>query len=189
MKRRVIWGSALAAGVPAAFASTAGAQETPKWSDIDCGQTKLVTPAGLRCRSTQEYSGGSRIASGSNAGGSTKEWATLGTVNGRRVYYYAKEALAEKSSVFPYVLVDGIKSLSPQGKGATDFSAPQPAGGGEFVRFTSATGDACVGARKEGPTRKLGFHWILFATECAPKGKAISDGEIPDFVASFDFRA
>jgi len=169
------------------FAPGAGAQETPIWSDIDCSQSKLVAPAGLRCRATQEYSGGSRVASGSGAGGISRDWAMIGTINGSKLYYFGKEALTSKSSIFPYVLADGVKSLSPQGKGATGFSAPAQSAGGNYLRFKSAAGESCIGILKEGSARPKGFKWILIASKCVPVGKSIPDPDITSFIAAADF--
>jgi hypothetical protein len=168
-------------------AAGAEAQEKPIWSDIECGQSKLVAPTGLKCRATQEYSGGSRLASGSGPNGISRDWAAFGTVNGNRFYYFGKEAISARSSVFPYVLVDAIRSLSPQGRNATGFSSPEQMDRADYLRFTSAAGAACIAVRKEGPARKLGFEWIVIATECAQSGKSMSGEELRTFVAGADF--
>jgi len=188
MNLRALEAAMSAVALLVGIASSATAQETPVWSDIDCTQSKLVTPPGLKCRSTQEYSGGSRVASGSSANGMTRNWNALGTVNGSKVFFLGKEAVAMRSSVFPYVLADGVKTLSPQGKGAADFSSPTTITGGDFLRFTSAAGEACIGVRKEGGARKQGFQWVMIATKCAPKGKPILDEEAATFLREADFR-
>ena len=61
----------------------AGAQEAPKWSDVDCAQSHIVGPTGLKCRATQVYSGGTKATS--NAGGQTQHWSMVGTVNGAKL--------------------------------------------------------------------------------------------------------
>lgn len=174
----------------AVFASLeVAAQDTPHWSDMDCAQSKLVTPAGLKCRATQEYSGGSNTSSSSSgAGGMSREWAKVGTVDGSKLYYYAKEAVAQTSSVFPIVLEDGLKRVSPQAKGASNFSQSAPLAGGDYLKFTSASGDVCIGIRKNGSSRSKGFKWILLASKCVPKGKSISDEEIGRFISAANFR-
>jgi hypothetical protein len=183
-----ILGLLVAGGIVVA-GGTARSQESAHWSDIDCGQSKLAVPGGLKCRATQEYSGGSRIASGSGPTGMSRDWAALGKVNDSRLYYFGKEALTSKSSVFPYVLADAVKSLSPQGKGAKGFSEAKPMSGGDYVRFTSASGEACVGIKKEGPARPKGFLWIVIATKCQPAGTGIPDQDVATFIANADFHA
>jgi hypothetical protein len=181
--------SLLAIAGTAGFPLSAKAQEKEVWSDINCSQSKLVTPAGLRCRSTQIYAGGSRIASGSGPNGLSQDWATIGRLDGSKLYYFGKEAMAERSSIFPYVLTDAIKSLSPQGRGAKNMSESMKMGTSDYIRFVSESGEACVGIKKEGPARRQGFQWIVIASKCAAKGKSISDEEIDRFMASTDFRA
>ena len=61
-----------------ATVSATSAQDTHAWSDIDCSQSKIVAPAGLKCRATQEYSGSSSAKfSAIGAGqGVFRGWAT-----------------------------------------------------------------------------------------------------------------
>src|SRR5260370_5610483 len=51
-----------------AIAADANAQQTNVWSDIDCGQSKLVVPAGMKCHASPEFSGGTAAAA-ARAGG------------------------------------------------------------------------------------------------------------------------
>jgi hypothetical protein len=56
-------------------------------------------------------------------------------------------------------------------------------------RRTSASGEACVGIKKEGPARPKGFLWIVIATKCQPAGTAIPDQDVATFIANADFHA
>src|ERR1700742_1512420 len=79
------------------FSSIASlAQETKVWSDLDCAQSKLVVPAGVRCRATQEWAG-SRTADIGGARGTHRQWAASGTVSGAKVWYFLTEALSPSS--------------------------------------------------------------------------------------------
>ena len=84
------WIAAAIVAVVCGFSSGAVAQNAQVWSDIDCAQSPIVAPAGLRCRATNEINGSSdaRFSKGSG-GGIFKSWATYGTkdgVNYQQVY-------------------------------------------------------------------------------------------------------
>lgn len=164
------------------------AQEKPIWSDIDCSQSKLVTPAGLRCRSTQDYAGG-QIQS-SNGQGMFRRWAVVGTLNGVKLYYHLTEATGIRSSIRQDLsLENAIKSLSPEGKRAKDFSELTKRVGIDAMTFTSRDDKSCIGIHKFGPTTKTGYHWIMTATRCAAKGSATSDPEIDRFISAAGYRS
>src|SRR5260370_16022084 len=113
---------------PGAFA-----QETPKWSDVDCASSHIVGPTGLKCRATQVYSGGNKMTS--NAGGQTQHWSMYGTVNGAKLFYFLKESLDPKGNVITVSIESAIKDFSPQGKTATGVTAPVKMGPGDYPRL------------------------------------------------------
>jgi len=173
------------------LASSALGQETPKWSDIDCAQSKIEGPTGLRCRATQEYSGGTfsegKVASKAlGAGGTSRNWSKFGTVNGMKLFYFLKEATSSGSNIFPEGLEPSVKEFSPQGRGSTGFSSTMPIAGGDFLRFTDQGGENCIAVRKLGPSTRSGNKWYLLATECARKEKTLSDADVASLLASAD---
>lgn len=175
--------------VVAGFA--ASAQQSQTWSDLDCSQSKIVAPAGLRCRATQEFSGSSSAKfSAVGAGqGVFRGWATYGTKDGVRLYYSVGQGVTTNSNQsISYTLEQQAKS-SPYAKDARDFTPAAAMSGSDYLRFTSAAGEACAAIRKKGPVRGSGYAWVLVATKCVPKGKTISDQEIGEFIAAADFRA
>jgi hypothetical protein len=164
----------------------AAAQETIVWSDIDCAQSKLVVPAGLRCRETNEV--GTRGRATSTGGGVTKRWAAFGTQQQVRLYYYVHEVLSMRSFVQVGQFTDVLRGTSPEAKGASHMSQPTARNGVDLVTFASARGENCIGLRRLGPSAAKGVAWVLYATRCAPAGRKATDAEIDGFIAAADFR-
>jgi len=163
-------------------ASQAVAQEAPKWTDIDCAQSKIVGPTGLRCRATQEYSGGNALNAKAGPGGTFRHWAEIGTVNGSKLYYFLKEATSTRSSILPISLEQTVKDFG--GSGATNFSTASPTSGGDYLRFVNRSGENCIAVRKVGPSSANGNKWYLMAIKCAPKAQTIPDTEPALFLAT-----
>lgn len=164
----------------------AAAQETIVWSDIDCGQSKLVVPAGLRCRETNEV--GTRGRATSTGGGVTKRWAAFGTQQQVKLYYYVHEVLSMRSFVQVGQFTEVLRGTSPEAKGGSHMSEPTARGGVDLVTFTGAHGEGCLGIRRLGPSAGKGVAWVLYATRCAPAGRKASNAEIDAFIAAADFR-
>jgi hypothetical protein len=162
------------------------AQQTRVWSDVDCAQSKIVVPAGFKCRATQEYYGGQGTAS-SNAGGMFRQWSASATLNNAGLFYHLHEGIVTRSTVVTIEsLEERIKQLSR--KADKNFSPTSPMAGGDYVRYESASGQPCVGIRKYGPSTTIGFKWIMVGTRCVQNGMAISDQDIASFIASADYR-
>jgi hypothetical protein len=99
------------------------AQQTHVWSDVDCTQSKIVVPAGFKCRATQEYYGGQGTAF-SGAGGMFREWTASATLNNVRLFYLLHEGIAGRSNVVTTEpLEERIKQLSR--KADKNFSPPR----------------------------------------------------------------
>jgi hypothetical protein len=162
------------------------AQETLVWSDIDCAQSKLVIPAGLKCKETN--TAGTRNAAKSTGGGLTKRWSAFGTLQQVKLYYYVHDDFDGKSFVQVRDLASEIPNISAQGKGATITSGPEKKGDADLVTFTNAQRDNCVGIRKYGQARGGGYSWVLWATRCTPAAQRASDTDITAFVAGASFR-
>jgi hypothetical protein len=159
------------------------AQDTMKWSDVNCAEFKVAVPQGMRCRATQEYAGGqSGVAAG--AGGTFRRWSVTGVVNGAKVFYYLHETTSLRSSVTPGSLVDMLKSVSPQGRKGVTFSEPSNRDGVDFVRFVSDAKDSCVGILRGIRPQDRGYKFYVVASRCVPAGSQTSDAEIASFIAS-----
>jgi hypothetical protein len=171
----------LIAGLPA----YAGAQEKIVWSDVDCAQSKLVTPAGLRCRATNVF--GTRGVATSTGGGQVKSWNASGILDQVKLYYYATEIIDTSSGVQVSTLADDLRSISPQARGVTNMPASERRGDADVVTFVNALKDNCVGLRKNGPTRGGGYKWVLYATRCTPAARQASDADINAFISGASF--
>lgn len=179
----VLWGLCIFA-----LSGQVRAQESRVWGDIGCSESRIIAPSGLRCRATQDYSGGQ--GKHARGGGTFRRWATYGTLDGVKLYYHVTEATSIKSAIAEDASLEaGIRSMSPQARTAKGFSEMTKRGGVDFVTFAGAAGEACIGVRRYGPATKTGFKWILNATRCAPKGKAASDPEIDRFIAEAGYRS
>jgi hypothetical protein len=74
------------------------------------------------------------------------------------------------------------------GSKLANFSALGNRGGADYMTFTSASGDACVGIRRYGPAQGAGYQWILYGVRCEPRGRPISEAEIDRFIAGANYR-
>jgi hypothetical protein len=179
-------------GVSCLVGQTTGAvaQETRVWANVDCAQTKIAAPAGLKCRATQETSGGIGNISGAGAGGMFRRWSAFGTLQGVKFYYHLSEATSLRAEIRETAsLEDGVKKMSPQGKDAKDFSTMMHHAGVDLLTFVSATGEPCAGIRRYGPSAQTGYKWILTATRCTPKNNPASEAEIDKFISEAGYRS
>jgi len=168
--------------------SGTAAQQTPVWTDIDCAQSQLVAPEGVKCRATQIYSGSASQISGAGGKGERRQWASFGIVGGSKLYVHCLEEVSVKSSAEAGALEQSIRNLSPYAKRARDFSAQISLNDGNYQTFFSEAGEKCVAVRKFGPSRPKGYKWIVQASKCAPAGKGLSQDEIGQFIAQVNFR-
>jgi hypothetical protein len=167
------------------------AQETRKWSDVDCAQSKIIAPSGLKCRSTQLYSGSDSKVMGAGAGGQFQRWIAYGTLtDGSQVFVYASEAAEPQSWTRPTAsLEEVVRGFNRDFQSAKDFTQLAQVNGGDYQRFTNPKGDACVAIRKVGGSQSAGYQWYLVAGKCAVKGASISDAQIADFLTMTGFRS
>ena len=169
----------------------ASAQEARKWADIDCAQSKIVAPSGLKCRSTQLYAGSDSKVMGAGAGGQFQRWTSFGTLADRsQVFFYASAAAEPQSWTRPSAsLEETVRGFNRDFQSAKDFTQLAQLNGGDYQRFTNPKGDACVAIRKVGGSQSAGYQWYLVAGKCAAKGASISDAEISDFLSTTGFRS
>jgi hypothetical protein len=138
-------------------------------SDIDCSQTHIVAPAGLRCRESNVV--GTRGLATSTGGGQIKRWTSYGTVKQAKLYYYAQQVLSPRTYIQVGVMAEKIRGISPEAKNASSMSERTERSGVDFLTFVGAKGESCVGLRKIGPSTSAGAAWVLYATRCTPRGR------------------
>ncbi len=170
--------------------TSALAQQYLAWANIDCAQSKIAAPAGLKCRATQEVSGSTGSISGAGAGGMFRWWSASGTLGETKLYYRLSEATSLRAEIRETAsLEDGVKKMSRQGKEAKDFSTMTHRAGVDLLTFVSAAGEPCVGFRRYGPSALTGYKWILTATRCTPKNNPASEAEIDKFISEAGYRS
>lgn len=162
------------------------AQDTPVWSAIDCAQSKIAAPAGLRCQATQNYAGG-QSGWAADAGGTYRNWMTRGHIDGVEYFYVLTEATSPGASISPSsTLHDSIRKEMVDGKDVKNFSSLEHREGADFITFNAASGASCVAIRRYGPGD---YQWILNAVRCEPRGRTTNQGEIDRFIAGATYRA
>ena len=122
---------------------TAGtfAQETPRLFEIACAHSKITVPDGLRCQTTQNYSGFPNSAD-SDPGGTFRNWLASGTINGAQYLYIMTEVTSMNVGLNPNgTLHDTIKAEVALAK-ATNFSALANRGGADLMTFNIAAGNS-----------------------------------------------
>ena len=67
---------------------------------------------------------------------------------------------------------------------ASNFSELTPRDGVDFVTFTGAAGDACIGVRRLGTAAITGYKWLVVAFRCVPAKTTVPDADIAAFIAS-----
>jgi hypothetical protein len=175
------------AGFAVGWAGMAVAQDAPRWSDIDCAQSRLSSPPGLQCRATQNYAGGD-VSTGS-AGGTFRRFLASGRMNGAGVFYYLAEATSLGASVMEGAsLQKDVRTEMKDGNMIHEFSPMGNRGGADYMTFMTGAGNACVGIRRYGPSQGDGYRWILYGVSCDPRGKPVTDAQIDGFIAGASYR-
>jgi hypothetical protein len=155
----------------------AASAQTAKFSPIDCDQSALAAPPGVRCESTNTYS-----ASDGPRGLFQRHWYG-GTVAGRSQAVWMQEALGPGSH---FVRMVGTseetlpKTSTFTGKG-TDWTSPVAYAGGSYARFRSENLN-CVAFRKGGRSKSQGYQEIFSGSVCAPRGATLSDADVQAFL-------
>ena len=112
-----------------------------------------------------------------------------GAADGAGVFYYLVEATSLGAGLMESAsLKQAIRSEMRDGDKLANFSALGNRGGADYMTFTSASGDACVGIRRYGPAQGAGYQWILYGVRCEPRGRPITDAEIDRFIGGATYR-
>jgi hypothetical protein len=170
-----------------AFSFVAAAQETRKYADIDCAQSKIMASAGFKCRATQEYAGSD--SEEGDAGGTFRRWIAYGKgADGSNLYVYVFEAL--NGWTRPNATLEStVRGFNRDFQSATGFTPVAHLSDGDYQRFTDPKGSECVAIRKLGTSHSAGYKWLLLAGKCLPKGKSISDQDIAQFMEATGVRS
>ncbi|MDP1681904.1 MAG: hypothetical protein Q8L39_09025 [Burkholderiales bacterium] len=143
------------------------------WSVVDCSQSRLVAPSGATCRGTNRYAG-------DNGVGEFQIWSIRG--NSPYQYLILNESLNSSSSIrFTNTTEEYLRRIGP-GKNATGFSGKLHRNGADYFTFTSKAGEECTGFRRGGPSRSVGYLWVLGGILCLTKGEKLDQARIFKFM-------
>ena len=182
MTGRTMLGALL--GGLALMGGSAGAQDAPRFSDIDCARSRIAAAAGLTCQVTQNMSGGA-----DDAEGTSRTWVAYGNRNGAQTFYVINESTSPGQGWQENFSLHKDMRLYMQSSGAPrDFSPLGNRDGADYITFASPAGNACVGVRRYGPSTSGGYRWILHGFRCEPSGKALTESEIDGFIAGSTYR-
>ena len=160
----------------------AGGAFTPasaeEWRDIDCANSKIGGPSGLKCRQYGPYHSGGCQTTVSNR---------YGEIEGRRVLGRLRQSsnchsLAESMPEF----AESLKTLFGKALEGATWDAPRL-----FQQQYVLTGQhknrACVAFRIYGPAQGRGHQYHLSGYNCKPEGQitAYTDDEIREALAMF----
>lgn len=164
------------------------AQETPRLYDLACVHSKIEVPEGLRCQTTQNYSGFRNSADG-DGNGTFRNWVARGTIDGVQYLYLMTEVTSMNVGLNPSIsLQDTIRAEVTPASRPANFSALTHRSGADFMTFTLGNGSACVGVRRYGPSETVGYRWILNAVRCAPPGTALSAADVDSYIVGVRLR-
>jgi hypothetical protein len=160
-------------GAGAAF----GQGKTYNWSDIDCRQSRIVAPPGLKCRTTNVV-----ITEGNI--GAFRRWAAFGTTPEGYTHLFLWEAQND----FSYITTDEttaefLKWMYENGKFANQFSPVARFHNADYSTFKDEKqSQNCAGFRRTGPPQRGGYRWIMGGILCAPAGQALTNDQFAHFV-------
>lgn len=158
-------------------ATSAAAQGTYNWSDVDCAQSRLVPLPDTKCLATNVVNGGA------GAGGQFQQWGLKGTVP------YISIGLHEAMGTNAYISTnvtgaEYLKLWDGQAKRSPDLGSPARHGNSDYYLFKASGGESCVGFRRYGPSKSGWFAWILMGVKCAPRGGTLTLAEATAFIDS-----
>jgi hypothetical protein len=157
--------------------TTASAQATHVWAEVDCAASRVAPLPGATCRTTN-------VAAGSEvAGGRSQRHAVVGTTPLGYVYIFMTEAVDSAASIATLKnAIDYLKLISKRAADGSSWSALSGYGGADYHTFKSSEGEACVGFRSFGDRRSLGYAWIMAGLLCVPKGQDLQHPQIVQFI-------
>src|SRR5262249_18024169 len=160
-------------------AAAARAKSPPVWTDIDCSESRIPAAIGLKCRGMNLAGVASQETSPS---GTFRQLIASGAIKGVKLFYLLLETTSLQTGVSTRsTLAETMKQLIPQ---ASNFSQLTPRDGVDFVTFTGAAGDACIGVRRLGTAAIAEYKWLVFALRCVPAKTTVPDADIAAFIAS-----
>jgi len=147
--------------------------QSPSWTDVACGESRLLVADGFKCRASEPYKPG-------NGTGAVYRFHTATAMNdGSITYLYLMEGLDGRSFIrLSRAVPEQLSESLPLAQSGRDWSQVRLHAGSGYALFTALGGETCVGFRKAGPDRGGGHAWAILGIHCAAKGQALGDTEI-----------
>jgi hypothetical protein len=121
-----------------------------------------------------------------SSGGSFRRFNAYSSADrGKSTFYLLTEAVMG-GYVYANALTTDLKAF-PAAKDATGHSESLTYNGVSYMRFTAHTGEACIGARKLGPSNSAGYRWIMMGTKCVV-GRGVPQADEQAFMDSMKVR-
>jgi hypothetical protein len=169
----------VAAALTCCTAAGANAQSTSKWADIDCAQLRMPAAVGLKCQGVNITGVPSQESSPT---GTFRQLVASGVIKKVKLVYLLLETTSLQTGVGTRSTpAETMKAMTPQ---ASNFSELAARNGVDFVTFTGAAGDACIGVRRLGTAAIADYKWLVVALRCVPARTPIPDADIAAFIAS-----
>ena len=168
--------AAVLSWVALSFASTSAmAQKTYTWSDIDCGQSRITPWPGLKCRTTNVVTTEGNI-------GAYRRWSVFGTTSEGYVQLFLWEA----QNPFSFITTEDttaefLKWMYENGRYAGDFSPVVRYHEADYSSFRDNQ-RTCAGFRRTGSPRRGGYDRIVGGIFCAPPGRNLTNDQIVQFI-------
>ena len=159
-----------------AWAPGALAQATTyKWSEIDCGQSRIAPWPGLRCKTTNVVTTEGNI-------GAYRQWSAYGTTSEGYIHIFVWEAQNSFSFITTEdTTADFLKWMYENGRNASQFSPVARYHEADYSSFRDGQ-RTCVGFRRTGSPRKGGYDKIVGGIFCAPPGRNLTPDQVTQFI-------
>ena len=162
-------------------APAVSAETTYKWSDINCGQSRIAPWPGLKCRTTNVVTTEGNI-------GAFRRWSAFGTTSEGYIQIFLWEA----ANSFSFITTedttpDFLKWMYENGRYAREFSAVARYHNADYSSFRDNQ-RTCFGFRRTGTPRKGGYDTIVGGILCAPPGRTLTSDQVSQFIDRVQIR-
>lgn len=160
-----------------AWAGSASAQTSYNWSDMDCGQSRIASVPGLKCKVTNVVTTEGNV-------GAFRRWSAHGTTREGYVHIFLWDA----QNSFSYVTTgettaEFLKWMYVNGPSTEQFTPVGRYSAADYSMFRDTKqSQSCAGFRRTGNPRRGGYDWIMGGILCAPAGRELANGQFAQFI-------
>jgi hypothetical protein len=166
--------SILAMAVLGFLDTSIAASQPIHWREISCSDSRLVAPVDAKCEAAGPF--------GSSDGHAQFDgWL----VRSDKPYTHIRMS-ESRTSVghirFDLILVDWLKRMDDRARSAKTFFDRRRFEDADYVLFVSDRAEECVGFRRGGTARSVGYKWTVTGVQCLPRGTPLGDAEAAAFM-------